>query len=88
LGRERYFFSHAIENLGTRPAGETGSVTQVSTDSGQVLSFIWTARAQTILRKIQRCKELRIGPWMDRGHRKDFFLATKTASQTGDPLLD
>jgi hypothetical protein len=25
---------------------------------------------------------------MDRGHRKDFFLATKTASQTGDPLLD
>src|SRR5262249_28295709 len=27
--------------------------------------------------------ELRIGPWMDRGHRKDFFLATKTGSRTG-----
>src|SRR5262245_29852543 len=27
--------------------------------------------------------ELRIGLWMDRGHRKDFFLATKTASRTG-----
>jgi aryl-alcohol dehydrogenase-like predicted oxidoreductase len=27
--------------------------------------------------------ELRIGAWMDRGHRKDFFLATKTGSRTG-----
>ncbi len=26
--------------------------------------------------------ELRIGPWMKRGHRKDFFLATKTQQRT------
>lgn len=26
--------------------------------------------------------ELRIGPWMKRGHRKDFFLATKTQERT------
>jgi aryl-alcohol dehydrogenase-like predicted oxidoreductase len=26
--------------------------------------------------------ELRIGPWMDAGHRKDFFLATKTGERT------
>jgi aryl-alcohol dehydrogenase-like predicted oxidoreductase len=26
--------------------------------------------------------ELRIGPWMARGHRKDFFLATKTENRT------
>lgn len=26
--------------------------------------------------------ELRIGPWMKRGHRKDFFLATKTGERT------
>lgn len=26
--------------------------------------------------------ELRIGPWMKKGHRKDFFLATKTGERT------
>jgi hypothetical protein len=32
--------------------------------------------------------ELRVGAWMDRGHRKDFFLATKTGSRTGKEARD
>ena len=32
--------------------------------------------------------ELRIGPWMERGHRKNFFLATKTGERTYQKAKD
>ena len=79
-----------------RPFGRTGHVSSTTLFGAAALARASQDDADRALEVLLRHRvnhidtaarygdsELRIGPWMAR-HRKDFFLATKTGSRTGN----
>lgn len=78
-----------------RPFGSTGHMSTVTLFGAAALGSVSQADADRTLDVLLEYginhidtaasygdAELRIGPWMQRGHRKDFFLATKTGERT------
>src|SRR6266516_758721 len=81
--------------IARRPFGRTGHLSSVTLFGGAALARASQADADRALEVLLRYgvnhidtaarygdSELRIAPWMA-GHRKDFFLATKTGLRTG-----
>ncbi|MEZ4615533.1 MAG: aldo/keto reductase [Caldilineaceae bacterium] len=78
-----------------RPFGSTGHMSTVTLFGAAALGKVSQADADRTLDVLLEYgvnhidtaasygdAELRIGPWMKKGHRKDFFLATKTGERT------